>query len=39
VVVLVGDTLCEPLVACGPLQPSLAVQLVALVLDHVRVVG
>jgi hypothetical protein len=37
VVVLPGDTLWEPLVACGPLQPSLAVQLVASVLDHVSV--
>jgi hypothetical protein len=33
--VLVGDTLCEPLVALVPVQPPLAVQVVALVVDQV----
>jgi hypothetical protein len=37
VVVLVGDTVCEPLVARAPAQPPLAVQLVALVLVQVSV--
>jgi hypothetical protein len=37
VVVPVGETLCVPLVARAPLQPPLAVQLAASVLDHVRV--
>jgi hypothetical protein len=35
--VLVGDTACVPLVARAPLQPPLAVQLVALVLVQVSV--
>jgi hypothetical protein len=37
VVVLVGLTLFVPLVASAPVQPPLAVQEVALVLDQVRV--
>jgi hypothetical protein len=35
--VLVGDSLCVPLVVSVPVQPPLAVQEVALVLDQVRV--
>ena len=35
--VLVGDTLCVPLVLLVPVQPPLAVQLVALLLDQVSV--
>ncbi len=35
--VLVGDTLCEPLVPLLPVHPPLAVQPVALVLLQVRV--
>jgi len=34
---LVGDSLCVPLVVSVPVQPPLAVQEVALVLDQVRV--
>ena len=34
---VVGETLCVPLVAFEPLQPPLAVQEVALVLDQVRI--
>ena len=34
---LVGLTLCVPLAASAPLQPPLAVQEVAFVLDQVRV--
>jgi hypothetical protein len=37
VVVFVRETLCVPLVAFVPVQPPLAVQEVALVLDQVRV--
>jgi len=37
VVVLAGLTLCVPLVAIVPVQPSLAVQEVALVLDQVNI--
>jgi hypothetical protein len=35
---LIGPLDCEPLVALLPDQPSEAVQAVALVVDHVRVV-
>jgi hypothetical protein len=37
VVVLVGETVAVPLVAFAPVQPPLAVQEVAFVLDHVSV--
>jgi hypothetical protein len=33
----VGETLCVPLVAFVPVQPPLAVQEVAFVLDHVNI--
>ncbi len=37
VVLPVGETLCVPLVLLAPVHPPLAVQLVALVVDQVRV--
>jgi hypothetical protein len=36
---LAGVTSCDPLVALAPFHPPLAVHPVALVLDHVKVVG